>query len=384
MLLNYRGILYIPAMPFDVHDFPDASRMDRAATRQSRRLVAIWLFTVAAMIMVMIVLGGVTRLTGSGLSIMEWAPLMGTLPPTSHSEWQRLFDLYQKTSQYALVNDGFGLDGFKHIFWLEWAHRLWGRLIGVVFLLPMVLLWGTGRIEHRLLPRLGLLFILGGLQGAIGWFMVASGFLPDATAVSPYRLVIHLAFALTLYAAVVWTGLSALYPLPPRAPVSRFVRGLAFAALIMVSLTVVAGGFTAGLHAGLTFNTFPLMDGRLVPSGYAALDPLVRNLTENVAAVQFDHRLLATVTLFLVSGLVTVGSRAGLPRPLMACLGAAVLGQYLLGIATLLLVVPISVAALHQGGAVILLTVVLVLAHRLYGAPRPRVGANPGLETTGI
>src|ERR1700689_3436645 len=151
-------------MPFDVHDFPDASRMDRASTLQSRRLVAIWLFSVAAMIMVMIVLGGVTRLTGSGLSIMEWAPLMGTLPPSSDSEWQRLFDLYQKIPQYTLVNDGFGLDGFKHIFWLEWTHRLWGRLIGIVFLLPMIWFWATGRIEHRLRPWLLLLFLLGGLQ----------------------------------------------------------------------------------------------------------------------------------------------------------------------------------------------------------------------------
>ncbi len=271
--------------------------MDRAATRQSRRLVAIWLFTVAAMIMVMIVLGGVTRLTGSGLSIMEWAPLMGVLPPTSDAEWTRLFELYQKIPQYTLVNDGFGLDGFKHIFWLEWTHRLWGRLIGVVFLLPLLLLLATARIERRVLPRLGLLFVLGGLQGAVGWFMVASGFLPDTTAVSPYRLVIHLVLALILYAAIVWTGLSALYPLRHRVPVSRWLRGLTIASLVMVSVTIVAGGLTAGLHAGLTYNTFPLMDGHLVPADYTMLSPLIRNLTENVAAVQFDHRLLATVNL---------------------------------------------------------------------------------------
>src|ERR1700693_4001592 len=218
-------------MPFDVHDFSAASRMDRAATRQSRRLVAIWLFTVAAMIMVMIVLGGATRLTGSGLSIMEWAPLMGALPPTSDAEWRRLFALYQKIPQYALVNDGFGLAGFKHIFWLEWTHRLWGRLIGLVFLLPMLWLWATARIERRLVPRLGLLFVLGGLQGAVGWFMVASGFLPDTTAVSPYRLVIHLALALTLYTAIVWTGLSALHPARYRPPVPPLLRRLGFAGL---------------------------------------------------------------------------------------------------------------------------------------------------------
>jgi cytochrome c oxidase assembly protein subunit 15 len=332
----------------------------------------------------MIVLGGATRLTGSGLSIMEWAPLMGVIPPTSDAEWHRLFALYQKIPQYSLINDGFGLAGFKHIFWLEWTHRLWGRLIGVVFLLPMLFLWATARIERHVLPRLGLLFALGGLQGAVGWFMVASGFLPDTTAVSPYRLVIHLALALVLYGAIIWTGLSALYPLRHRVPVSPLLFGLAIAALTMVSLTIVAGGFTAGLHAGLTYNTFPLMDGQLVPDGYTLLRPLLRNLTENVTAVQFDHRLLATITLFLVTTLATVGWRAGLPRTLMACLVAAVFAQYALGVTTLLLVVPVPVATLHQCGAVILLTVVLVLVHRLSNAPRRRTETQPVLETTVI
>jgi cytochrome c oxidase assembly protein subunit 15 len=354
-------------MPFDLLDFPDATRMDRAATRQSRRLVAIWLFAVAAMIAVMIVLGGATRLTGSGLSIMEWAPLMGALPPASDAEWDRLFALYQKIPQYALMHEGFGIDGFKQIFWLEWTHRLWGRMIGAVFLLPMLWLWATARIERRLLPRLGLLFVLGGLQGAVGWFMVASGFLPDSTAVSPYRLVIHLALALTLYAAIVWTGLSALYPTRLRSSVSPRVRGFAIACLALVSLTILAGGFTAGLHAGLTYNTFPLMDGRLVPDGYAMLHPLIRNLTENVAAVQFDHRLLATVTLSLVSVLSIVLWRIGLPRPLAVCLGGAVICQYLLGVTTLLLVVPVVIATLHQFGAVMLLTAMLLAVHRLTG-----------------
>jgi heme a synthase len=387
MLLKCCGILYIGPMPFDVHDFPDATRMDRAATRKSRRLVAVWLFTVAAMIMVMIVLGGATRLTGSGLSIMEWAPLMGALPPATDAEWHRLFALYQKIPQYSLVNEGFGLDGFKQIFWLEWTHRLWGRLIGVIFLLPMLLLWATGRIEHRLLPRLGLLFVLGGLQGVVGWFMVASGFLPATTAVSPYRLVIHLVLALVLYAAIVWTGLSAVHPLRHR-PLSNtstnsgLLRILAIGSLIMVSLTIVAGGFTAGLHAGLTYRTFPLMDGHLVPDGYTTLDPLVRNLTENVAAVQFDHRLLATLTLILVSTLAANGWRAGLPRPLLACLVGAVLVQYALGVTTLLLAVPVPVAALHQCGAVILLTVTLIVVHHLSTQPRWQIETQPVLETT--
>ncbi|MFL5283361.1 MAG: COX15/CtaA family protein [Rhodopila sp.] len=352
-------------MPFDVHDFPEASRMDRAAMRQNRRIVAAWLFTVAAMIMVMIVLGGATRLTGSGLSIMEWAPLMGTLPPMSDAEWHRLFDLYKQIPQYSLINEGFGLAGFKHIFWLEWTHRLWGRLIGAVFLVPLVWLAVTGRIERRLVPRLVLLFALGGLQGAVGWFMVASGFLPETISVSAYRLVVHLALALTLYAAIIWTALSLLRPIGPPVSVPLGPRALAATCAGLVALTIVAGGFVAGLHAGLTYNTFPLMDGQLVPSGWDTLQPVLRNLTENVTAVQFDHRVLATVTLVMVSLMAALGPRAGLPRSISVALLAAVAVQYGLGVTTLLLVVPVPVATLHQAGAVILLTTVLIAWHRL-------------------
>jgi len=166
-------------MPFDERDFPDAPPDGRATSRRNRRLVAAWLFIVAGMILVMVVLGGVTRLTGSGLSIMEWEPFRGVLPPLNHAQWEQLFALYKQIPQYALVNQGFGLDGFKHIFWLEWTHRLWGRLIGLAFLGPLIWFWATGRLMRELRPRLVLLFCLGGLQGAIGWFMVASGFFPD-------------------------------------------------------------------------------------------------------------------------------------------------------------------------------------------------------------
>ncbi len=277
-------------MPFDVRDFPGAPPEDRAAGRGSRRLVAIWLFSVAFMILVMIVIGGVTRLSGSGLSIAEWAPFAGTLPPLGEAEWQRLYHLYQQIPQYTLVNEDLSLGGFKGIFWLEWIHRLWGRLIGLAFIGPLIWLWAAGRIERRLRPRLALLFVLGGFQGAVGWFMVASGFAPGATSVSPYRLVIHLALALTLYAAIVWTGLTVLRPVPPRPAAGRLLYWLAWACCASVALTMLAGGFVAGTHAGLDYNTFPLMDGRLVPLDYARLAPFARNLTENIAAVQFDHR----------------------------------------------------------------------------------------------
>ena len=280
-------------MPFDLDD-----RFIRVETPRDRRLVAWWLFCICGMLLVMIGLGGATRLTGSGLSIMEWAPVQGILPPFSDAEWQRLYKLYQTIPQYALVNEGFGLQGFKHIFWLEYAHRLWGRLIGVAFAVPLAVFAVRGSIGRRLWLRLSGLLVLGGLQGAVGWFMVASGFEGDSVSVSAYRLVAHLVLALALYAAILWTGLGVLHPGPARA-----VRGkgaafgrLAAACCCMVGLTIVAGGFVAGLHAGLIYNSFPWMGDGLVPPDYAALHPFSRNLTENLAAVQFDHRVLATAT----------------------------------------------------------------------------------------
>lgn len=348
-------------MPFD----PAHSRPATIAEMpiRHRRLVSLWLFAVAFMIFVMVGLGGVTRLTGSGLSIMEWAPLSGALPPLSHADWEQLFSLYKQIPQYRLLNQGMDLAGFQHIFWLEWAHRLWGRLIGVVFLLPLLIFVARRMIPRVLVPRLALLFVLGGLQGAVGWFMVASGFFPDSTAVAPARLVVHLSLALVLYAAILWTALSIRFPRPAGGPAG--LRRLATATLGLVACTIVAGGFTAGLHAGLDYNTFPLMDGQLVPQGYAMLKPFWRNLTQNVATVQFDHRLLATLTLLAATATALLCLRRGAPpRPALA-LQLAVLLQYGLGVATLLTMVPVPLAAAHQVTAVLLLTAALVLRHRL-------------------
>ena len=362
-------------MPFDVRDFPGAPPEDRAAGRRNRRLVASWLFVVAGMILVMVVLGGVTRLSGAGLSIMEWAPISGILPPLNHADWESLFRLYQQIPQYKLLHQGFGLEGFRHIFWLEWTHRLWGRLIGLAFLLPLIWFWATGRLERRLRPWLVLLFLLGGLQGAVGWFMVASGFFPDSTAVEPYRLVIHLALALVLYAAIVWTGLTVLRPTPMHRPQTFRLRSLAVACISLLSVTIVAGGFVSGTHAGFDYNTFPLMDGQLVPADYARLTPFVRNITENVAAVQFDHRLLATLTALTVAVTVAVGFAAPTPpdvRIALFALGLTATVQYGLGVATLLLVVPVGLAAAHQANAVLLLTSAILLLHAVR---RPRSAA---------
>jgi cytochrome c oxidase assembly protein subunit 15 len=268
-----------------------------------------------------------------------------------------------------------GLNDFKTLFWLEWFHRLWGRLLGVVFLVPLVWFGVRGRLERRIVPRLVGLLLLIGLQGAVGWFMVASGFDPDSTAVSPYRLVAHLSLAVSLFAAVLWTAFSTQEPVPTSIPGGARLKRAAEITLGLVALTILAGGFTAGLHAGLIYNTFPLMDGRLFPEGYADLHPFLLNLFENVTAVQFDHRLLATLTALAAWTTIIMGIRhnARAPLPLgtqraLIAVGTAVSAQYALGIATLLTVVKLPVAATHQACAVLLLASVLALTHTLRGA----------------
>ncbi|TDH62293.1 heme A synthase [Dankookia rubra] len=354
-------------MPFDAQ--ADAAHRSAPQRASANRAIAAWLLAVAAMVWVMVALGGATRLTGSGLSIMEWAPLSGALPPLSEAEWRRLYALYQTIPQYALVNQGFGIEGFKEIFWLEWAHRLWGRVIGLAYALPLAWFWLRGRIPAGLKPRLLLLLLLGGMQGAVGWFMVASGFEADRTAVSPYRLVMHLSLALGLYAALLWTGLTLLRGAPRPLPATAgTVRRQAKAAAWLVVAAMLAGGFVAGIRAGFDYNSFPLMDGRVVPDGYWRLEPAWRNLTLNIPAVQFNHRLLATLATLAALGAAIAGWRRlppGAARKACLGLGAAVCLQYALGVATLLMVVPVWLGTLHQACAVLVLTAALVALHCL-------------------
>jgi cytochrome c oxidase assembly protein subunit 15 len=364
------------------------------------------------MIFAMVVIGGITRLTLSGLSITEWQPVTGILPPFSTAAWVAEFEKYQQIPQYQLVNHGMSLADFQTIYWWEYVHRLWGRLIGFAYALPFLYFWLRGRLPRRLLMPLGGILLLGFAQGALGWYMVESG-LAERVEVSQYRLVAHLALALAIYAATLWIALGILSPAgidnpsPPfwgerEGPIAQRWEGevgfsersriphltptlsapkggegesvgpvwrrAAEAVIALVALTIAAGGFVAGLHAGLTYNTFPLMDGSFVPAGYAQLQPFLRNWFENVAAVQFDHRLLAMTTAAAVLVLWVAASRAVLPRParlaLHGLLGIAAL-QFVLGVSTLLLVVPVPLAAAHQGGAVLLLTAAIVLRHRL-------------------
>ena len=343
--------------------------MAGAEARAGNAAVGFWLLACCAMIFAMALIGAITRLTESGLSIMEWAPISGALPPLSQAEWQRLFDLYRQIPEYQQVNAGMSLEEFKAIFWWEWIHRLWGRLIGLVFALPFLWFWWRGRLDRRLTLLLLFALLLGGLQGALGWFMVASGF-GDRTDVSQYRLVAHLGLALAIYAYLFWLALGQLRPRPEAShdPAAGRLRRGSIVLLALVAVTILSGGFVAGLNAGLVYNTFPLMDGDLVPAGYGMLAPWPLNLFENHAAVQFNHRLLAVATVALTLAVWLWSLRLDLAPAAQggfALLAVLALMQLALGIVTLLLVVPVWAAALHQAGAILVLTAALWCLYHL-------------------
>jgi cytochrome c oxidase assembly protein subunit 15 len=311
--------------------------------------VRVWLFAVAALVFLLVSVGGATRLTGSGLSITEWQPIVGAVPPLSQGDWQEAFAKYRLTPQYDRVNRGMSLDAFKFIFWWEWTHRFLGRLVGVVFAVPFLYFLAAGQISRGLLTRLGGIFALGGLQGGVGWYMVRSG-LADRIDVSQYRLALHLGLAILIFGALLWTALS----LGERAAEKR--RGAGAGALIvaLVFAQIVLGALVAGLKAGLAYNTWPLMDGRLVPGGLGAMQPWYLNLFENALTVQFDHRLAAylllAVVLWHAAALLRLGGEDR-ARFSTLVLAAAVLAQAALGIWTLLTHVPLALGLAHQAGA---------------------------------
>src|SRR6516165_226873 len=261
-----------------------------AASPQNRRLVAIWLFTLAFMIWVMVGIGGYTRDSGSGLSIMDWAPIVGAIPPLSTAAWNSVFAKYQTISQYKLLHQGMDLAGFKQLFWPEYIHRLWGRLMGLVLLLPLIAFAFTGRIEKRLIPWLVLLFILGGLQGAIGWFMVSSGFFPNSTAVEPWRLSLHFFAAMVLLGAGLWTALSVQSPEPARYPGAKNLRRLALAAFILLLLAMFGGTFVSGVHGIDAFDPAKNIGTGQPPAGW----PMTGIFTDT-ATIVFDHQFLAVL-----------------------------------------------------------------------------------------
>ncbi|MCJ2085614.1 COX15/CtaA family protein [Methylobacterium sp. E-005] len=363
--------------------------LTRGAGEPRSGAVRAWLYVVAALVVAMVAVGGATRLTGSGLSITEWRPVTGIVPPLSESDWAAEFAKYKDTPQYNILNQGMGLSAFKTLYGWEWGHRLLGRLIGLVFFLPLAVFWWQGRISRKLgLGLLGL-GVLGGLQGAIGWIMVASGLQPGMTAVAPLKLALHLTTASLILAGLIWLAAGergrALEPAPTR------LRATAALLPVLVLVQIFLGGLVAGSHAGLVYNTWPTMDGALVPTADTlfAIRPWIENFVDNHALVQFDHRMTAYLVI-LVAILHAVDARLTGPAGAAGrAAGVAVLAlaQAALGIATLLLAIPLWAALAHQVLAMAVLTMATVHARlsrgvgEAIGQPRPaRAGLPIGFE----
>ena len=329
--------------------------MDKQLTHTHHNVVATWLFCMAGLVAMMVFIGGVTRLTGSGLSMVEWRPLMGILPPLSEAEWMRVFTLYQASPEFNEINSDMSLAGFKVIFFWEYIHRVWGRMLGFAFILPLIYFWVKQMIPHGYRLKFIGLMILGGMQGVIGWWMVKSGLI-DNPAVSQYRLATHLSMALLIFVLLVWCGMNIAYGR------AGMPRGHGAASFVLLSITIVAGAFVAGLDGGLVYNEYPMMGEGLVPVEYGEAglsDPF-----ENPASAQFHHRILALIAVAAIIGLWVIARKNGLgitAHLMLAC----VAGQFALGLTTLLLYVPVWAGALHQLGAVLLLGSVTIVLHQL-------------------
>ena len=362
--------------------------MTGSSAHQARndRLVRGWLISIAVLIAIMVLVGGATRLTKSGLSIVEWKPVTGALPPLNEQQWTQAFDAYKTIPQYRQLNDGMSLDEFKTIFWWEWSHRLLGRAIGMAYLLPFLWFLWRGALGAELRRRLWLIFGLGALQGVVGWWMVASG-LSQRVEVSQYRLATHLVLALLIFAGIVWT----LRRIGERASQAASAR-LKITAVTLLVLTFVQlylGALVAGLRAGKIYNTWPEIDGGFIPSASRLFleTPWWRNLFDNTLTVQFEHRMVA-YTLFVAAvlhGLDAVRARAGRSAVNGALwLAGVVTLQATLGILTLLHQVPLDLALAHQAVAIAVLTLAVFQVERLTGRQReqtPRAMVGPITQT---
>ncbi len=350
------------------------SHLPRTSPEASTAPLRAWLAIVALLVLAMIVVGGATRLTDSGLSITEWLPILGAIPPLSAEDWQTAFDKYRQIPEYQLVNKGMSLDEFKFIYWWEWAHRFLGRFIGLAFALPLAVFWAMGRIPRGYTPKLLGILALGGLQGFFGWYMVQSG-LTERVDVSHYRLALHLTTAFVILAAIVWVALE-LGRDDDRirlASVDGTDRAIAWGIVAVLFLQVVVGAFVAGLKGALVHNSWPLMDGGFVPHDLFELTPWTMNFVENAATVQFVHRLLAYLLVALALWqAVRLMRRADDERVVISSLIAvvALLAQAALGIWTLLAAgaaaeIPIGLGLLHQGGAAVVLVILIWHVHRI-------------------
>ncbi len=331
-------------------------------TGRNHHVVVTWLFVCCALIFAMVVLGGVTRLTQSGLSMVDWKPVMGVIPPLNNAEWNQAFEQYKQFPEYQYVNQEMTLPGFKRIYLVEYAHRVLGRLIGICFIVPFLFFLVRGMITRPLTGKLFAIFVLGGLQGLMGWYMVKSG-LVDNPHVSQYRLTAHLGLAVLIYGLIFWTALNLIRPSSFRVTKEAL---FALILLVLVSLMIISGGFVAGTRAGFIMNTFPTMNGQWLPDNLFALSPAWRNLFENTVTVQFFHRcgaLLVFIGVIKLAVYVMLNQVKRARQLAVWLLVAAVLLQLVLGISTLLLRVPVSLGAMHQAGALLLFAAAIFVLH---------------------
>jgi len=338
-------------------------------TSDNDRAIVRWLMVCLLLVFTMVILGGATRLTDSGLSMVTWHPT-GMLPPLNDAQWQAELDQYRQFPEYQKLNRGMSLAAFKSIYWFEYSHRMLGRLIGLVFFVPFVYFWLRKKIKPGLAPRLVVMFILGGMQGLLGWYMVKSGLVSNPH-VSQYRLTAHLLAAILIYSFILWTIFNLAGGEPYRrlaeSAVPAWRKGSLWLAALLL-LTIATGGFVAGLDAGLIFNSFPLMGGQLIPEGINALSPWYLNAFENMVTVQFNHRWLALATAAVLFIWYLRGrSRFDTPRLQRSfkLIGMMVILQVSLGIATLLMQVPVLLGVLHQAGALLLFSALLFNIHTL-------------------
>ena len=333
-------------------------------TSPNDRRIALWLVCCAVVVLGMILLGGVTRLTDSGLSMVEWRPLMGIIPPLNQADWQQLFLKYQQFPEYQKINMGMTLEEFKVIFMYEYLHRILGRVIGLIFIVPFAYFYFTGNISPQLLPKLLLMLFLGGCQGLMGWYMVKSG-LVDVPHVSQYRLTAHLGLAVFIYGLIVWTALALINP--PTAQPSGLGKPACIIS-VLIFLMILTGGLVAGTKAGYAYSTWPLMGDSFIPSGLYDMSPIWLSAFENITTIQFNHRMFAYVIALLVVCFAFYAFKSevvGKVRTGIFCMLFLLLVQIVLGISTIVFHVPIAVAAAHQVGAVALLTAALFVSHSL-------------------
>ncbi len=331
--------------------------------------VAIWLIVIAGIIFCMIILGGVTRLTHSGLSMVDWNPIMGIIPPINDADWLRAFARYQEFPEYQKINQGMSVEQFKSIFYFEYFHRILGRLIGILFLIPFLYFWFRSFIRKSLLPQMAIMFFLGGCQGLLGWYMVKSGLINDPH-VSQYRLTAHLISAVIIYCYILWVAFGLLTTNTERTTDQHSQKLFSISKILtlLIILMIITGGLVAGTRAGFVYNTFPLMNGKLIPDAMYTLHPLWLNWLENVTAIQFNHRVFAYGLLFLISSYCFAVYKYGTTarsRHAAILLLILLIAQVCLGVATILLHVPVLIASCHQGGAILLLTTILFITREL-------------------